>query len=124
MANTNRTKGHSAERLYALRFKELFEDCQTSRYASRMLDDAGVDLANIPLLVQIKAGLQKGLKAEEVLKNIETKLPKLSKQLPKVLIHHKQGTAGKKRDEYSSMVTMTFEDFFTLLKLAYDNKEQ
>jgi hypothetical protein len=121
MKNTNRTKGHAAERLYALKFKELFPECQTSRYASRMLDDAGVDLANIPLLVQIKAGLQKGMKPEEVLKNIETKLPKLSEQLLKVLIHHKQGKPGKKRDEYSSMVTMTFDDFFTLLKLAYDN---
>jgi hypothetical protein len=123
MSNTNRTKGHTAERLYALKFRELFEECQTSRYASRMLDDAGVDLANIPLLVQIKAGLQKGLKHDEVLKNIETKIPKLYKDLPKVLIHHKQGTSGKKRDEYSSMVSMTFDDFFKLLKLAYDNKK-
>lgn len=123
MSNTNRNKGHNAERLYALKFKELFEECQTSRYASRMLDDGGVDLANIPLLVQIKAGMQKGLKHDEVLKNIETKLPTLAKKFPKVLIHHKQGKAGKKRDEYSSMVSMTFDDFFTLLKLAYDNKE-
>lgn len=121
--NTNRTKGHTAERLYAQKFKELFPDCQTSRYASRMLDDGGVDLANIPLLVQIKAGVHKGMKPEEVLKNIETKLPKLSEKFPKVLIHHKQGKPGKKRDAYSSLVTMTFDDFFTLLKLAYDNKE-
>lgn len=121
MKNTNRTKGHNAERLYALRFKELFEECQTSRYASRMLDDAGVDLANIPLLVQIKAGVHKGMKPEEVLQNIKNKLPKESEEKPKVLIHHKQGKPGKKRDEFSSLVTMTFEDFFTLLKLAYDN---
>lgn len=119
MKNTNRTKGHTAERLYATIFKELFPECQTSRYASRMLDDAGVDLANIPLLVQIKAGIHKGMKPEEVLKNIKDKLPKELK--PKVLIHHKQGKPGKKRDEFSSLVTMTFEDFFTLLKLAYDN---
>jgi hypothetical protein len=121
--STNRKKGHSAERLYAQKFKELFPDCQTSRYASRMLDDGGVDLANIPLLVQIKAGVHKGMKPEEVLKNIDTKLPKLSEQFPKVLIHHKQGKPGKKRDDYSSLVIMTFEDFFTLLKLVYDNKK-
>jgi hypothetical protein len=119
MKNTNRTKGHNAERLYALKFKELFPNCQTSRYASRMLDDAGVDLANIPLLVQIKAGVHKGMKPEEVLKNIKDKLPNEEKL--KLLIHHKQGKPGKKRDEFSSLVTMTFEDFFTLLKLAYDN---
>ena len=117
----NRTKGHSAERLYALKFRELFPKCQTSRYASRMMDDAGVDLVGLPMLVQIKAGLQKGMKPHEVLKNIKDNLPNESK--PKVLIHHKEGANGKKRDEFSSLVTMTFEDFFHLINLAYnDNK--
>ena len=117
----NRTKGHSAERLYALKFRELFPKCQTSRYASRMMDDAGVDLVGLPMLVQIKAGLQKGMKPHEVLKNIKNNLPDESK--PKVLIHHKEGAKGKKRDEFSSLVTMTFEDFFHLINLAYnDNK--
>jgi hypothetical protein len=117
----NRTKGHSAERLYALKFRELFPKCQTSRYASRMMDDAGVDLVGLPMLVQIKAGLQKGMKPHEVLKNIKDNLPDESK--PKVLIHHKEGAKGKKRDEFSSLVTMTFEDFFHLINLAYnDNK--
>ena len=117
----NRTKGHSAERLYALKFRELFPKCQTSRYASRMMDDAGVDLVGLPMLVQIKAGLQKGMKPHEVLKNIKDNLPNESK--PKVLIHHKEGAKGKKRDEFSSLVTMTFEDFFHLINLAYnDNK--
>jgi hypothetical protein len=120
--NTNRNKGHSAERLYSTKFKTLFPDCQTSRYASRMLDDAGVDLANIPLLVQIKAGVHKGMKPQDILKNIKDNLPK--SELPKVLIHHKQGKPGVKRDEFSSLVTMTFDDFFKLLQLAYDNKEQ
>lgn len=118
MAN-NRTKGHNAERYYAQVFRELFPDCQTSRYASRMLDDQGVDLANIPLLVQIKAGLHKGMKPDEVLRNIKNNLPKDTR--PKILIHHKQGAKGKKRDEFSSLVTMTFDDFFTLLKQAFDD---
>jgi len=117
----NRTKGHSAERLYALKFRELFPKCQTSRYASRMMDDAGVDLVGLPMLVQIKAGLQKGMKPHEVLKNIKDNLPDESK--PKVLIHHKEGAKGKKRDEFSSLVTMTFDVFFHLINLAYnDNK--
>jgi hypothetical protein len=115
----NRTKGHSAERLYALKFRELFPKCQTSRYASRMMDDAGVDLVGLPMLVQIKAGLQKGMKPHEVLKNIKDNLPDESK--PKVLIHHKEGAKGKKRDEFSSLVTMTFEDFFNLINLAYND---
>lgn len=120
MAN-NRTKGHNAERYYAQKFRELFPECQTSRYASRMLDDQGVDLANIPLLVQIKAGIHKGMKPEEILKNIHNNLPKNIS--PKVLIHHKEGAKGKKRDEFSSLVTMTFDDFFTLLKLAFENHD-
>ena len=120
MKNTNRTKGHNAERHYASKLKEVFPDCLTSRYASKALDDAGVDLANIPILVQIKAGIQKGMKPDEILKNIENKIPKMMSDFPKVLIHHKQGKPGKKRDEYSSLVTMTFDDFFTIIKLAYD----
>jgi len=117
----NRTKGHSAERLYALKFREIFPKCQTSRYASRMMDDAGVDLVGLPMLVQIKAGLQKGMKPHEVLKNIKDNLPDESK--PKVLIHHKEGAKGKKRDEFSSLVTMTFEDFFHLINLAYNDNQ-
>lgn len=117
----NRTKGHNAERHYVLKFRELFPKCQTSRYASRMMDDAGVDLVGLPMLVQIKAGLQKGMKPHEVIKNIKDNLPDESK--PKVLIHHKEGAKGKKRDEFSSLVTMTFDDFFHFVKLAYnDNK--
>lgn len=120
--NTNRTKGHNAERFYATKFKELFPNCATSRYTSKQMDDAGVDLTGIPLLVQIKAGLQKGLKPVEVLQNIATNLPNHTE--PKILIHHKQGAKGKKRDEFSSLVTLTFDDFFTLLSLAYDNKSK
>jgi len=120
--NNNRRKGHNAERYYVQIFKELFPECQTSRYASRMLDDAGVDIAELPLLVQIKAGLQKGLKPVDILQNINSKIPNSKKELPKLCIHHKQGVPGKKRDEYSSIVTMTFDDFFKILKLAYDNK--
>lgn len=119
--SNNRTKGHSAERLYALKFRELFPKCQTSRYASRMMDDAGVDLVGLPMLVQVKAGLQKGMKPHEVLKNIKDNLPDESK--PKVLIHHKEGAKGKKRDEFSSLVTMTFDDFFNLIKLAYNDNQ-
>ena len=123
MAN-NRTKGHNAERYYAQKFRTIFPDCQTSRYASRMLDDGGVDLANIPILVQIKAGLHKGMKYQDVLRNIEIKLPKLNAQFPKALIHHKDVGKGKKRDEYSSLVIMTFDDFFNLLKQAHDSKTE
>jgi len=57
------------------------------------------------------------------LKNIEDKLPHLTKEFPKALIHHKQVGKGKKRDEYSSLVILTFDDFFNLIKQVYDNQE-
>lgn len=47
MANTNRNKGHNYERQLVKDFKKLgFENCVTSRYGSKMLDDQGIDLMN------------------------------------------------------------------------------
>ena len=64
---TNRRKGHNAERHYASFFKELgYEFCKTSRQASRLHDDCGIDLMYLPFLVQIKAGKQKGLKEQKL----------------------------------------------------------
>jgi hypothetical protein len=113
----NRNLGHRAERLYAVRFRELFSGCKTSRESSRHYDNCGIDLHGIPYHVQIKAGKQKGLSPEKeliyMLENVtREKLP----VLPKLLIFHKQVTQGKKRTEFDSMVYITFEDFFKIIK--------
>lgn len=120
---TNRTKGHNAERYYANRFKELgFDHCVTSRYASRIHDDAGIDLFNLPINVQIKAGKQKNMKIPNVLSYIKEKVrqlfPKGSKEfeLPCIVIHRNDVGRGKKRTEYHDIVSMTFEDFVKLIK--------
>lgn len=116
--STNRKKGHDAERYYARAFKALgFSHCVTSRYGSRIHDDAGIDLIHLPMNVQIKAGKQKGMNASKVLSYLKerTKLlfPNTAREqgLPAILIHRKEVGRGRKRDEFDDLVTMSFEDF-------------
>lgn len=124
MANTNRTKGHTAERLYAQKFREIFPECQTARYTSRQMDDAKVDLTGLPFLVQIKAGKQKGMKPELILEEMYNLVPNSLKEQVKLVIHHKQGAKGRRRTPYDSLVTMTFDDFFTLISMVWNTEAQ
>lgn len=122
--STNRTKGHNAERIYATAFKELgFDKCVTSRYGSRIHDDAAIDLINVPFNVQIKAGKQKAMKPEEVLKDISIrimdKFPKTAPEhnYPNIVIHRREVGPGKRRGPFDDIVTMSFEDFTKILKM-------
>ena len=56
MSNTNRRKGHDYERQIRREYKELgWSNCETSRYASKMMDDMKVDLVNTePFYIQCK----------------------------------------------------------------------
>ena len=121
---TNKRKGSNAEREYAEKFRQLgFENCKTARQGAKMLDDCGIDLIFIPFNVQIKAGLQQGLRPHKVLEYMKNRitevLPKYSVEhnLPKILIHRRQVGQGNKRDEFSDIVSMTFEDFSKIIKL-------
>jgi hypothetical protein len=59
MANARR-KGHDFERAVAQNMREIgFEHCVTSRAESKNMDDAGVDLCNLPLNIQCKNGYEK-----------------------------------------------------------------
>ena len=122
MANTNRTKGHDAERLYANEFKKLgYDKCVTSRYGSRMHDDAGVDLINLPINAQIKAGYDRGINYSSVLRNMHDRLrelfPASSKEFeyPSIVIHRKDVGRGKKRGEYDDLVIMSWLDYKKLI---------
>ena len=54
--NRNRRAGHGFEREVVKMLKDRGWDAHTARYASRMLDDAGVDIAgDYPRLIQCKA---------------------------------------------------------------------
>lgn len=123
MANTKRNKGHSAERLYAQVFKDLgFSHCQTSRYGSRQSDDCGIDLINLPINVQIKAGYKRGLKPKDEILYVKNKVSEifpsgaLEHTKPTILIHRQDVGRGKKRTEVDDIVSMTFEDFVKIIK--------
>lgn len=122
MSNTNRTKGHNAERLYARVFKNLgFSHCITSRYGSRVHDDAGIDLINLPINVQIKAGKQRGMNVSTLISEIKSATGRLfppdapEHNRPLVIIHRKEIGRGKRRAEEHDVVHMSFEDFKKLL---------
>jgi hypothetical protein len=124
----NRTKGHDAERHYAALFRELsksFEKCKTSRAASRLHDDCGIDLCfTDPFNIQIKAGKQRGLVIskelvkikEEVQKNFPPQYPELNNM--NILIHRKDVGRGRRRNEFDEIVSMTLKDFIKLLKFT------
>jgi hypothetical protein len=120
----NRRKGHDAERECADAFREAgFQKCQTSRYGSRMHDDAAIDLIFIPYNVQVKAGKQQGLNAFQVLKEMEHRIDSMfpedapERVYPNVLIHRKDGKKGVKRSKYDTLVSLSLEDFIDLVKI-------
>lgn len=118
-SNYSRNKGHSAEREFAKRFKDLgFTFCKTSRLASQLTDYSDIDLWGLPFNIQIKSGYERVRpKADEIFKGMKDSL-KLHfppgdqiHKLPKVLIH--------KLDSYHperELVTMMWEDWVELMK--------
>jgi len=120
----NRTKGHNAERHYADYFRKVgFPLCKTSRAASRLHDDSGIDLCfTNPFNIQIKAGLQRGLNPSLELAKITTEV---GKNFPKeyaehtnynIVIHKKEVGRGRKRNEFDEIVSMTFLDFIKIVE--------
>ena len=119
----NKTKGSNAERFYVNIFKEMgYDKCVTARYGSRIHDDAGIDLINIPFNIQIKAGKQKGLNPNSTLQDSNDRINKMfpgesrEHDLPTILIHKKEVGKGKKRTEFDEVVVMTFSDFKKIIK--------
>lgn len=121
----NKRKGSAAERLYAKIFRDDlgYEHCKTSRFGSKLHDDAGIDLIFIPFNVQIKAGYAKGLNASKELKYLEDKMgilfpeSSIEHSLPKILIHRKDKPGGQRsRTQYDDIVSMTFEDFKKIIQ--------
>lgn len=123
LGKTNKRKGSDAERYYAKFFRnELgYSHCKTSRFGSKLHDDAGIDLIFVPFNIQIKSGYSRGLNASTELKYLEDKMEELFPEtsvehsLPKVLIHKKDVGPGKKRSEYDEIVSMTFKDFVKII---------
>ena len=125
LGKRNKRLGSNAEREYAKVFRDLgFSFCRTSRQASRLHDDAGIDLTGVPLNVQIKAGIQRGMNHSQVLSIIKERLKELfdpshpEHDRPSILIHRKPVGKGRSRGEFDDLVTMSFEDF---KKIMYGN---
>ncbi len=117
MGNTNKRKGSQAEREIVQFFKELgFYHCKTSRQASRLLDDAGVDLWGIPFNVQVKAGYPSfnETKVTQYLKDRITELfPPTDPQhnYPAIVINIVNVGRGKKRLPEHTHIYMLSNDF-------------
>ena len=72
MANKNRDKGHRYERWWANIFKDLgWEKCITARQGSRIMDDSGIDLINIPYNMQLKYGYPRGINYKTLFDSID-----------------------------------------------------
>jgi len=120
----SRQKGHRAERHYRTIFIEVgFENCKSSREASKLHDDLGIDLCHLPFLVQIKSGypktnmitqlelyIERVIAYRHLIPNEYTK--------PFVLIHHKNVKPGHRRKSENSIVFMRVEDYNEFCKLT------
>ena len=103
-----RKKGHDYERRIAVELRELgFTDCRTSRYSSKMLDEAGVDLVNTdPFSFQIKA-VESGISYHRVLSEMQRNCNL------NVILH--------KRNR-KEVAVFTKEDFYELIAMLKTNK--
>lgn len=122
MKNNNRTKGHNFEREVVRDLKPLFPYTTTSRASSKLLDDCGVDVNNVPFLIQCKNGYlgnrpKYEVEFEKVFDRLKEKFPKEHHihQMPFLLIHRLPGTRGKKNLEQNTQVTISYEFFLYLI---------
>jgi hypothetical protein len=109
MAKINaRKKGHAFELLVAEEFRKLgFQGAQTTRYGSKQMDDAGVDIMNVePFTVQCKAveslNVHKAYNAVPIYDGHYR------------LLFHKKNRQG-------TLVTMSIEDWIELIGLLKSN---
>lgn len=105
----SRDKGHKYEREIAKELRELgFEYVETSRYASRKLDNAKVDIYGMPMFnVQCKA--VESLSAPHG----------LLKQMPD---DENYNVVFNKKNNKGTIVVMMKEDFYEILTMLKVNK--
>lgn len=103
MKINSKQKGNAYERKIVNELKSLgFKQASTSRYTNKRLDDQKVDIDGIPLLnVQCKATERVG--------NMHTILKEMPRDGKCNVVFHKRNRQG-------SVVTMTKEDFYALIK--------
>jgi len=118
-SNYSRSKGNRTEYEYIDKFKELgYPMCKSSRLASRLLDNCGIDLSGIPFNVQVKGGYRKNftrpdrifakMKAD-LAGSFDTRDP--VHNYPKILIQKLDGYHAE-----NQLVTMMWCDFVKLIE--------
>lgn len=111
-----RRKGHSFERAVSKFFKRFgYNHACTSRLGSRLMDNAKIDICNIPFNVQCKAD-ESNINYNKLTEEIKTEIAKLipERLVYPILIFHKK---NKKTN-----VIMTLEQFdFLMTKYIQNN---
>lgn len=116
MANRNKTAGSNWEREVRRTFIDLgWDSAQTSRYASKMLDDLGVDLINTePFYIQCKS-TSKNLNIH----NIIAEMPQVD-GIMNIVAERRTEKRGKRFFKVGEYVHMKWDDFISLLKEIYE----
>lgn len=118
--------GNNAEKKFAKKFRDVgWENTLTMRVVSKLKDDRKLDLHAIPVNCQIKAGKQKNMNLRQVLRSVKEAVKKLPSHFPEhehhaILIHTKEPSIGEEPSQFDDIVSMTFEDYFTLLCMVYN----
>ena len=118
LGKTNRNKGHNYERDLVKLFKNLgYTHARTSRQASRLYDDSGIDLWGIDFLVQAKNGYEKtrikpDVEFRKMSERVKENFPPNSPEhhLPKILFNKLD---GYKKENH--IVSMQYDEFCILL---------
>jgi hypothetical protein len=109
MSNTNRRKGHDFERKIRIDYRNLgWTKCETSRYASKMMDDRKIDLVfTKPFAIQCKSSINNP-SYHKIFKQMES-----DKEDYKVIYH--------KRKNDNEYVIIQKEDFHEIIEMLIQN---
>lgn len=121
-----RSVGYGAERRFAKIFRVAgWIEALTMRYVSKLRDDRKIDVAFVPVNMQIKAGNQKALAPRKLLEEITEHVAKLPDHFPEkkhhcVVVHPRTPGAGVKRTKFDDIVYMCWDDYFDMLCMLHD----
>lgn len=129
----SKRKGNNAERKYAKIFRDAgWGDALAMRQVSKLKDDRKLDLHAVPVNMQIKAGIHKGMNIRQVLRSMKEAVAKLPPHFPEhsyhtALLHDKGATfypgKGWESTEFDPIVSMTFKDYFELLCMLHSKNK-
>lgn len=109
MGKSERTKGHNFERERRDWWRQMgYDQCHTSRYASRMHDDAKVDLVNTGIFNEQCKYWQKQ--------------PNFFKTLSEMPDDSNINIVVHRKARQEATVTMTLNDFEEIMKMLISNK--